>query len=203
MPRASTLADYQQRILRAQQLLEQHLDEPIDPAALAKCASFSLHHFHRIFRAQLGESVMQHVRRLRLERAARRLRASDTDILAVALEAGYESHEAFTRAFAERFGVPPSVFRGQPSARIAAWEPMRNTRPPVAVRVEDMPGIHVAFMRNRGSYAVVHLVWGQLRAWISRTGATGALYGVCPDDPEMTTKRGDRRGRHEEAAPRS
>src|SRR5262245_3493728 len=101
MPRRQTTeADYQRRILAARALLEEHLDEAIDPAALASAASFSLHHFHRIFKALLGESVMEHVRRLRLERAARKLRAGDARILDLALEAGYESHEAFTRAFA-------------------------------------------------------------------------------------------------------
>jgi AraC family transcriptional regulator len=184
--RASTLADYEQRILRAQQLLQSRLDEPIEPAMLAKHAGFSLHHFHRIFRALLGESVMEHVRRLRLERAARRLRASATGILELALEAGYESHEAFTRAFAARFGCPPSAFRDQPSLRLVAWEPTRDTRPPVAVRVEEVAPIRVVLMRSRGSYAAVHEVWNRLRAWIARTGNAGPLYGVCPDDPEMT-----------------
>src|SRR5262245_42664629 len=96
--RRTTLDDYELRLLQAQQLLERRLDEPLTPDELAQAASFSLHHFHRIFRAQLGESVMQRVRRLRLERAARKLRGSEQRILELALEAGYESHEAFTRA---------------------------------------------------------------------------------------------------------
>lgn len=184
--RASTLADYQQRILRVQQQLEAQLDEPIDPQALARCAGFSLHHFHRIFRAQLGESVMQHVRRLRLERAARQLRASERDILDLALEAGYESHEAFTRAFADRFGAPPSVFRAQPARRLTAWQPTSLARPPVAVRVVEQPAIPVVFMRRIGSYAHVHALWAELMGWAARVGAFGPQYGLCPDDPEVT-----------------
>src|SRR5687768_16175562 len=55
--RPTTEADYQQRLLRAQQLVQERLDEPIDPTALAGTAHFSLHHFHRIFRAQMGETI--------------------------------------------------------------------------------------------------------------------------------------------------
>jgi len=187
MPRrSSTLADYQQRILRVQQRLEAQLDEPIDPPGLARHAGFSLHHFHRIFRAQLGESVMQHVRRLRLERAARLLRSSEREILDLALDAGYESHEAFTRAFADRFGAPPSIFRTQPSQRLTTWQPVLDARPPVAVRVEDVAEIPVVFMRARGSYARVHALWAQLMTWSASSGVVGAQYGLCPDDPEVT-----------------
>src|SRR6185437_10783194 len=134
-PRRTTLEDYERRILRAQQLLEARHDGPLSPAELARAAHFSLHHFHRIFRAQLGVTVMQHVRRLRLERAARHLRASDRRVLEVALDARYESHEAFTRAFVDRFGVTPSDFRDQPSARLSAWTASREARTP-AVTVQ-------------------------------------------------------------------
>ena len=91
MPRrASTLADYEQRILRAQQLLEERLDEVVEPAMLAERACFSLHHFHRIFRGLVGESVMEHIRRLRLERAAHRLKFGDQPVTRLAFEAGFE-----------------------------------------------------------------------------------------------------------------
>ena len=78
----------------------------------AAVAHFSPYHFHRIFRGMVGESVKEHVRRLlRLERSAQRLRDSNDAILEIALDAGYESHESFTRAFRAMFGESPSEFR--------------------------------------------------------------------------------------------
>ncbi|MCP3141568.1 AraC family transcriptional regulator [Pyxidicoccus xibeiensis] len=190
MPRRQTTeADYQRRLLRVQQYLQEHLDAPLEPAALAHAAHFSLHHFHRIFRAQMGETVMEHVRRLRLERAARRLRAADVRLLDLALEAGYESHEAFTRAFIARFGVPPSSFREQPSSRVLAWQQAHPRAPAADVQLRDCPAVHVAFMRHRGSYADVGHFWERMMAWAARQGLLGSapvLYGVCPDDPEVT-----------------
>jgi len=192
MPRRQTTeADYQRRLLRAQQFLQEHLDEPLEPTTLARAAHFSLHHFHRIFRAQLGETVMEHVRRLRLERAARRLRATDARLLDLALEAGYESHEAFTRAFISRFGVPPSEFREQPSSRVLVWRRAPPRAPGVDVQVRDCPALRVAFMRHRGSYADVGPFWQRMMEWATRHGLLGlepVLYGVCPDDPELTAE---------------
>lgn len=188
--RTSTVEDYERRILRVQQLLESQLDEPIAPEALARAAHFSLHHVHRIFRAQLGETVMQHVRRLRLERAARRLRTSDERILTLALEAGYESDEAFARAFADRFGVAPSQYRDEPSARLTEWHRLDQPRT-AEIAVRTLPAIRVAFMRHRGGYATIHAFWDAMRAWAEARGllvGDAPLYGVCPDDPDVTAE---------------
>jgi AraC family transcriptional regulator len=186
--RRATAEDYRARILRAEQLLAARLDAPIEPAELAKAASFSLHHFHRIFRALMGESVMEHVRRLRLERAAKQLRATHERIIDVALEAGFESHEAFTRAFAAHFGVPPSEYRQQPNQRVLAWNRARNIFDPAPVVVATYPARRIAYRRHRGGYAGVHDTWRGLRSWAAERGLLDGptLYGVCPDDPEIT-----------------
>src|SRR2546421_2579745 len=102
---------YKERILKALVHIQQHLDHALSLEDLARVAHFSAYHFHRIFRGMVGESVKEHVRRLRLERAAHRLKHGDQPITSVAFEAGYETHEAFTRAFGAMFGTTPSRFR--------------------------------------------------------------------------------------------
>lgn len=190
--RKTTAEDYRRRILAASSLLEKNLDAPIEPSALARASAFSLHHFHRVFRGQLGESVMEHVRRLRLERAARRLRTSDAKVIEVALEAGYDSHEGFTRAFVERFGVAPSRFREATFAdtRLARLEhevpAPRAPRAPIVVRTCDE--LRVAYMRHRGSYRDVGVTWQKLRAFVAEHALPDALYGLCPDDPDVTAE---------------
>jgi AraC family transcriptional regulator len=91
--------------------IHEHLHEPLDRETLAAVAGFSIPHFHRVFTAQVGESVAGYVRRLRLERAGRKLRMGAVDITEVALAAGYDSHAAFSKAFRQQFCLSPSEFR--------------------------------------------------------------------------------------------
>ncbi len=91
--------------------IHRHIHEPLKRELLAEVAGFSVPHFHRVFTAQVGESAVSYVRRLRLERAARKLRMGAVDITEVALAAGYETHAAFSRAFKQQFGLSPSEFR--------------------------------------------------------------------------------------------
>ena len=62
----TTWNDYQQRILRVLTHIQAHLDEPLDLEELARVACFSSFHFHRVFAAMTGETIADHVRRLRL-----------------------------------------------------------------------------------------------------------------------------------------
>lgn len=183
--RKSTLDDYERRILLAQQVIAERIDDDITPAELADAAHFSLHHFHRIFRARLGETVMQHVRRLRLERAARRIKTSTDGLLQIALENGYESHEAFTRAFTDRFGITPSAYREQPSARLAAWNLVRDDLPKAHISVESRPPLRIAYRRRRGGYAGIEEFWASMMQWAGSRGLHD-FYGVCSDDTEVT-----------------
>ena len=91
--------------------IQAHLDDELTPGKLAEVACFSQHHFHRVFRSVVGEAVMDHVRRLRVERAAYRLKTSEELIASVAFDAGYQAQESFTRTFQSYFGLGPREFR--------------------------------------------------------------------------------------------
>jgi AraC family transcriptional regulator len=91
--------------------IHKHLQEPLDRETLAAVAGFSIPHFHRVFTAQVGESAVSYVRRLRLVRAGHKLRMGAVDITEVALAAGYDSHAAFSKAFKQQFGLSPREFR--------------------------------------------------------------------------------------------
>lgn len=91
--------------------IRDHIQEPLDRGRLAAVAGFSIPHFHRVFTAQVGESAASYIRRLRLERAGRKLRMGAVDITEVAHAAGYESHAAFSKAFKGQYGISPSEFR--------------------------------------------------------------------------------------------
>ncbi|AKF05700.1 Transcriptional regulator, AraC family protein [Sandaracinus amylolyticus] len=182
---ASTEIDYRARIARAQRAIEARLDAPPVPAELAELAGFSLHHFHRVFRGVVGESVEEHARRLRLERAARRLRASELPVVQIALEAGYGSHEAFTRAFRDLFGMPPSRYRGESSLRAVGSIQER------AVELRDIAPFDVVVRRHVGSCSMLDEAFGHVFAWAGARGVVpGAarVVGLYHDDPEVTAR---------------
>jgi AraC family transcriptional regulator len=106
-----SLQGYSDCIEEVMRYIRAHINEPLDRETLASVAGFSIPHFHRVFRAEVGESAASYVRRLRLIRAGQKLRMGAVDITEVALAAGYDSHAAFSKAFKQQFGVSPSEFR--------------------------------------------------------------------------------------------
>ncbi len=206
--KTATERDYKARMLRVLIHIQRHLDEALDLEVLAGVAHFSPYHFHRIFRGMVGESVMAHVRRLRLERAAYRLAFTGESVAGIAFGAGYEAHEAFTRAFRASFGCSPSQYRG---ARREVPLPRRRTEPAVSpgvhfdpdgkvddfapavsepreVRVERLAPRRVAFMRHVGPYDQVGPTWGRLMGWAMthRLPIDSSPIALVHDDPEVT-----------------
>ena len=121
-----TRSFYQAAVESAVERIFDHLDEALDLEALARPVALSPLHFHRIFRGLVGETPLELHRRLRLERAAYQLVSSDAAVTRVAFDAGYETHESFTRAFSAVYGGPPSSVSG-------GLERARHLRPPTAV----------------------------------------------------------------------
>ena len=198
-----TLGEYKRRMLRVLVHIQRHLDEPLALEELARVACFSPYHFHRVFKGMVGEPVKEHVRRLRLERAAQRLRQGHASVIDIALDAGYLSHEAFTRSFKSAFGVAPSQFRmahgvelarvpsgihyGEPPAK--RFRTMNRGRT-MKVEIKTMKPIRVAFVRHIGPYDEVGNAWDQLLTVLGKDGYLGGnpmMLGICHDDPEATS----------------
>src|ERR1700749_3154660 len=91
--------------------IESHLAGPLTLDEISTVAGVSRFHMVRAFAAATGHSVIRYVRARRLTAAARALAGGAPDILNVALDADYGSHEAFTRAFRDHFGVTPEAVR--------------------------------------------------------------------------------------------
>ncbi len=125
-------------------------------ASLAARVHLSRFHFDRLVSAVAGEPPAALRRRILLERAAYQLITTDRDVLSVALDAGYGSHEAFSRAFARAYGQAPSRWRRQPTGfRIAApsdvhFHPPAGLRAPATRRVTAM---------NLVTRMIEHHVW--------------------------------------------
>jgi len=102
---------YLERIQRAADYIEAHLDQYLALADIAKHAGVSQWHFQRMFRALTGETLKGYVRGRRLAASLERLLETDLRILDIALLAGFESQEAFARAFKQAVGTTPQRYR--------------------------------------------------------------------------------------------
>jgi AraC family transcriptional regulator len=105
--------------------IERHIDRPLSLSALAETCNVSRFHLAHAFSAATGQSVIAYLRGRRLTQAARALAAGAGDILALALDCGYGSNEAFSRAFRDQFGATPEAVRKAGSTEgLALIEPL-------------------------------------------------------------------------------
>lgn len=181
-------------VSKALWFIESHLAEDIALADVAAAAGVSRFHLARAFGLAVGASVMRYVRARRLSQAALVLANGAPDILAVALEAGYASHEAFTRAFRDQFGLPPEAARARLSvATLTLMEPIRMDEAPrsplAAPRMEDGRSLLVAGLQEHVTFdnlAALPGVWQRFGPHIGAVpGQIGVVtYGVCHNTDE-------------------
>ena len=203
-PKETTLRFYKQCMLRVLVHIQRHLDEPMSLSELARLACLSSHHFHHVFTGMLGEPLASHLRRLRLERAATRLKLTNLAVVQLALEAGYETHEAFTRAFRKNFGMSPVQFRRRNGMmtsieaasgvhymgrkRLRGFAPAQPQEKNMNVIIKKIKPMRVAFMRHLGPYDEVGKTWDHLMMVLGKEGLlSGAQFiGICHDDPAVS-----------------
>ncbi|MFU1795650.1 AraC family transcriptional regulator [Paenibacillus azoreducens] len=91
--------------------IESHLYDDINLSSIAKEAGYSLYHFHRIFKSAVGDSLKDYIRKRRMTEAAKELVYTDLPIVDIGIKYGYESRDAFSRAFQKVYGRNPSEVR--------------------------------------------------------------------------------------------
>jgi transcriptional regulator GlxA family with amidase domain len=103
-----------ERLLRALECMESHVQEPASRGELAKRAGVSVRQLERLFADHLGSTMRAHYLRTRLERARILLRQTAMPVVAVAIETGFATPSHFSRAYRRAFGCSPRQDRGAP-----------------------------------------------------------------------------------------
>ncbi|REL29318.1 AraC family transcriptional regulator [Thalassotalea euphylliae] len=155
------MSNHQHRFIEVVRYIEANLDTDINIDKLCHLVHLSKFHFHRQCSAYFGMSVISLARLLRLKRAAYQLAYRDEkNVLDVALANGYESHEAFSRAFKKHFDMRPSQFRKTPNWDLwqTQYEPILTLRNKIVkkqqafqVDIVDFPKTKIAVIEHRGS----------------------------------------------------
>lgn len=193
-----TSEKYIECINRATHFIEENLDQPIFLADIAREAFLSEYHFHRIFKSLTGETVKGFVSRLKIERAAQRLKHTQDDIGRIALEHGYEDHETFTRAFKRYFLCTPLEYRETIQTVVLQKQKgyQENVMSLDQLQVEEpvikhVSAIQLAYVRHVGSYDQVAASFQKLMIWAASRLALKwkpTTLGIVHDDPELTAE---------------
>ena len=195
---------YEQRINRAIALVDAEIEADLGLEALADAACLSPHHFHRVFKALVGETVHEFTTRLRMERAVALARTRPRPPWKqIAARCGYRSMPVFSRAFRQYYGVNPAAFDLDAywATRPDADEAMRVSRyflrpapPPPAdfsVEIVTRPEARLAVSRAWGGYvdpSAIIAAYERLVGWAEAEGlpvSGGRLAGASRDDPEI------------------
>ncbi|PXA91117.1 AraC family transcriptional regulator [Nostoc sp. 3335mG] len=177
----ATLTQYQDRMRRVLDHIDRHLDGNLDLAAVSHVAAFSKFHFHRQFKATFGLSLHRYVQLARLRHASKRLAdPRGPSITEIALDAGYETPDAFARAFRQRFGQSPSAFRRSPDWEpwLRAFGPLNSARSRIVqptyshdrVEIRTVPTTPVAMFEHRGDPATIDVTIQRFIAWRKAAG---------------------------------
>ncbi|MBQ4875727.1 AraC family transcriptional regulator [Pseudoalteromonas luteoviolacea] len=99
------------RFFKSIEYIEAHLYDKTSVHEIATSAHYSTYHYSRVFKALVGDTPKEYLRKRRLTLAAKRLLTDDVGILDLAIECQFESQEAFTRAFKALFDMTPAQYR--------------------------------------------------------------------------------------------
>lgn len=185
--------NYHQRLRKVIDFIGQHLDEEISLESLSDTFCISKFHFHRLFTAFTGLSLQQYIRWLRLKRAAHQLLISkDQSIINIAINAGFESHEAFSRAFKKACGLSPSQYRKR--VDWSCWEQPPYCLPKegeanMQVDIKNKSQIRLAVIEHRADPRLIYESVNKLIEWaqtqtISLKPKPGESFAIAYDDPK-------------------
>jgi len=195
-----------EQILKAIYHIEQNLDSSLGLEEVAQVVGYSKYHFCRIFKLHVGESMVEYITRLRLEKAQLKV-IQKCSIIDVALDVGFETPNGFNKAFKKIFGVTPTQYKKIKSDFLQNFKGKLMQEPKIVTLEEKF----VVFTRENGEYNTSSTIaWERLSKSLNgleekiktsdatffqkiKDGFTvdldpkkGELLGICHDDPTVT-----------------
>lgn len=197
--RTDTKNSYLESINKAIAYIESNSTTDIQLKDIATQANLSQYHFHRVFKSLTGDTTKDFLTRLRLEKAALKLKHSQNDIGQIAFDCGYQNHETFTRAFKDYFGLTPMEYRNSIEKLTTNKQKeygkanidlnTLNVQGPI---IKTIPDLHLAYIRHTGSYDKVGGSFQQLMFWAAThlvLKLKPVTIGIVHDNPDLTAEQ--------------
>tara|TARA_R110001583_G_scaffold115465_2_gene265958 strand:+ start:36 stop:902 length:867 start_codon:yes stop_codon:yes gene_type:complete len=191
--------NYHDRFYQLLHYIDAHIDKDLTVESLSEIACLSKYHFHRQFSALFGITAFAYIRQSRMKRASYQLAfKKDMKMIDIALVNGYESPEAFSRAFTQAIGQNPSQFRESP--QWSAWnekyqqfnnlrvQSMKSNKPDHIVKVVHFNDIKVASLMHIGA---IELIGDSIKLFIewriknNLPPSKSRTFNIIYDDPAV------------------
>ena len=189
--KTDTHNSYVQSINRVIDYINNHLDEPIEVAMLARIANISTFHFCRVFKALRGESPIAYIARLRIETAAQLLRYTSLPVEAIAFNVGYETPASLSKAFKLQYGFSPTQYRNDKDKYIMKREIINHDLALKAPKILDLEPKSVLYVSLTGTYLTLDYEGAYQQLWAvvkEQKLFTKGIESICVfyDDPKVT-----------------
>lgn len=181
----NTQKEYHKSINKVLDYINEHLNEKPDLTTLSQIANVSPFHFHRIFKAIIGENLGEYVQRLRLEYVAGKLKTTELNLSTLAEKAGYNTEQALSKAFKKYFGVPPSAYK-QASTDNKTYNDQLS---PQICEIEQKELIYIRIIAPYGTQEVYNRAWEELHRFATDNHllqTSNEWLGISLDDPNTT-----------------
>jgi AraC family transcriptional regulator len=200
--------EYLNRINDSLEFINDNLDKELNLSIIARIGLYSPFHFHRLFSAVTGETPNQYILRKRMERSAYQIKFNkETPIIEIAINNGFESNAAFTKAFKRFYGINPSHLK----TKVNKYSKIRQINSKNGqktfeilqdicdvneyidmetysqIQVKKMPAVKVAYVSYVGSFEGIGKAYKRLMKWAGQNELIGAKMITCyHDNPEVT-----------------
>ncbi len=209
--------EYSKRINRVLDYLDDNYAQDLNLEFIANIANFSPYHFHRIFKAIVGESLYKYIQRIRIERSAHSLKYSSKPVTTIALECGFGNSASFARVFKEYFNMSATAWRNggcdtfsknckeesnswkestvspmyiDSSTNQSKWRISMISKKDVVVEVKELKEVNVTYIRHIGPFKGEAATWSKLfQKLMAWAGARGLI--KCPGTQFFTIFRDD------------
>ena len=184
--------EYHKSINKAIDFINIHLKDTVDLKTLASIANISEFHFHRIFKAFIGESLGAYITRLRLERVAQKLQITKDTLGEIAEKTGYQTQYSLSKAFKNHFGITPSAFRNietyfSTQSTKMKYEPMQFK--PKINENQKKELVYIRIIAKYGSKKDYKIAWKKLWEFAKKNeilNHKNEFIGLSFDDPNIT-----------------
>ena len=191
--KVDTNNEYHKAINQSIDYINGNLNEAIDLNKISEIANISEFHFHRIFKAYIGETVGSYISRLRLEKAAQKLHITNFTLTEIAERTGYQSQYSLSKAFKNHFGVTPTAFKNIQtyfSSQISKTEHEPLELHPNILISDNKNLVYIRIIAKYGSELDYRTAWKKLWQYAKQkniVSENSEFIGLSFDDPNITS----------------